>query len=201
MKVLKAAELSKAEKIAAVPKLLEKFSRCRPRFVCFVGKVIWDVVEPVLKANKSAIPESTASLPAPGDDSTGECGKLSGSASPISEKTGRDGESTKGKTKGNGKKPPFPYHLPLPYKLVHDSAPVVSLSQPVVSQLLIHDYSQPQSRRHCSSSSQAPPVWSPGIRYGQYISLLLSELHSSPFSSMTKPDSLRLSRFVSKKRS
>ncbi|EIM81873.1 DNA glycosylase [Stereum hirsutum FP-91666 SS1] len=118
-----AAELSKAEKIAAVPKLLEKFSRCRPRFVCFVGKVIWDVVEPVLKKNKCAIPEPAVSLPAPGDDSTGESGKPSGSASPISKKTGKNGKSTKEKKKGTGKKPPFPYHLPLPYKLVHDYAP------------------------------------------------------------------------------
>lgn len=172
-KILKAAELSKAEKIAAVPKLLEKFSRCRPRFVCFVGKVIWDVVEPVLKTNKCAIPESSASLPAPGDDSTGQSGKPSESASPTSRKTGRDGESTKGKTKGNGKKPPFPYHLPLPYKLVHDAAPDVSLSQSVMSQLLIYASSRPRSGRHYSSSSQAPLVWSLGIRYGKHTLIML----------------------------
>lgn len=140
MIILKAAELSKAEKKAAVPGLLQKFIRHRPRFVCFVGKVIWDVVEPVLKENASAIPKPIAPLPSLGcpigDDDAAERAGTSRSTSPTNKKSGGKAKSTKGQVKSNCKKPPFPYHLPLPYKLVHDPAPDVRLLEPTASQLL-----------------------------------------------------------------
>ena len=39
-----ARELSKAEMVASVPAFLNKLARHRPRFVCFVGMIIWDIV-------------------------------------------------------------------------------------------------------------------------------------------------------------
>ncbi|KAH7922912.1 DNA glycosylase [Leucogyrophana mollusca] len=57
-----AAELSKAEMKASVPTLLAKIARYRPRFLCFVGMGIWEIV-------KSALVEllsSTASTSAQG---------------------------------------------------------------------------------------------------------------------------------------
>ena len=39
-----ACELSRAEMIASVPAFLDKLARYRPRFVCFVGMIIWEIV-------------------------------------------------------------------------------------------------------------------------------------------------------------
>lgn len=41
---IQAAELSKSELKASVPALLRKITRYKPRFVCFVGMGIWEVV-------------------------------------------------------------------------------------------------------------------------------------------------------------
>ncbi|KAI0052051.1 DNA glycosylase [Auriscalpium vulgare] len=49
-----AAELSAADRISAVPALLAKIARYRPRIVCFVGKGIWLDVERVLKTTSVA---------------------------------------------------------------------------------------------------------------------------------------------------
>lgn len=42
--VPQACELPRAEMIASAPAFLNKLARYRPRFVCFVGVIIWDVV-------------------------------------------------------------------------------------------------------------------------------------------------------------
>lgn len=39
-----ACELSRAEMVTSVPAFLDKLARHRPRFVCFVGMVIWEIV-------------------------------------------------------------------------------------------------------------------------------------------------------------
>ncbi|KAF8429464.1 uracil-DNA glycosylase-like protein [Boletus edulis BED1] len=39
-----ACELSRAEMVDSVPAFLDKLARHRPRFVCFVGMVIWEIV-------------------------------------------------------------------------------------------------------------------------------------------------------------
>ncbi|KAI9567975.1 uracil-DNA glycosylase-like protein, partial [Boletus coccyginus] len=39
-----ACELSRAEMIASVPAFLDKLACHRPRFVCFVGMIIWEIV-------------------------------------------------------------------------------------------------------------------------------------------------------------
>ncbi|KAH7910968.1 uracil-DNA glycosylase-like protein [Hygrophoropsis aurantiaca] len=45
-----AAELSKVEMKAAVPVLLTKIAQYRPRFLCFVGMGIWEIVKSALVA-------------------------------------------------------------------------------------------------------------------------------------------------------
>ncbi|KIJ15194.1 hypothetical protein PAXINDRAFT_47970, partial [Paxillus involutus ATCC 200175] len=45
---IQACELSKAEMRASVPPFLDKLARHRPRFVCFVGMMIWEIVKSVL---------------------------------------------------------------------------------------------------------------------------------------------------------
>lgn len=42
--ILQACELSRAEMMASVPAFLDKLARHRPRFVCFVGMIIWEIV-------------------------------------------------------------------------------------------------------------------------------------------------------------
>ncbi|KAF8552142.1 DNA glycosylase [Imleria badia] len=39
-----ACELSRAEMVASVPAFLDKLARHRPRLVCFVGMIIWEIV-------------------------------------------------------------------------------------------------------------------------------------------------------------
>jgi len=42
--ILQACELSRAEMMASVPAFLDKLAHHRPRFVCFVGMIIWEIV-------------------------------------------------------------------------------------------------------------------------------------------------------------
>ncbi|KIJ63103.1 hypothetical protein HYDPIDRAFT_113666 [Hydnomerulius pinastri MD-312] len=51
----KACELSKSEMIASVPAFLNKIARHRPRFVCFVGMMIWEIV----KSSLAKMPDSS----------------------------------------------------------------------------------------------------------------------------------------------
>ncbi|THH20307.1 hypothetical protein EW146_g1012 [Bondarzewia mesenterica] len=46
-----AAEISPAEMIASAPTLLAKIASLRPRFVCFIGMVIWKVAERAIKTS------------------------------------------------------------------------------------------------------------------------------------------------------
>ncbi|KIK97277.1 hypothetical protein PAXRUDRAFT_825083 [Paxillus rubicundulus Ve08.2h10] len=45
---LQACELSKVEMTTSVPPFLDKLARHRPRFVCFVGMMLWEIVKNVL---------------------------------------------------------------------------------------------------------------------------------------------------------
>ncbi|KAH7882254.1 uracil-DNA glycosylase-like protein [Phlebopus sp. FC_14] len=55
-----ASELSKSEMVASVPAFLEKIALHKPRFVCFVGMGIWDIVKTVLaKMHLSSTAPST----------------------------------------------------------------------------------------------------------------------------------------------
>ncbi|KAL4068634.1 uracil-DNA glycosylase-like protein [Scleroderma yunnanense] len=53
-----AAELSKSEIKASIPAFLRKISRHKPRFVCFVGMGIWEVVQSTL--SRMALSSDTA---------------------------------------------------------------------------------------------------------------------------------------------
>ncbi|KAF9226158.1 DNA glycosylase [Gyrodon lividus] len=56
-----ACELSRAEMMASVPPFLDKLARRRPRFVCFVGMMIWEIVKNVVeKMSKQRTAEGLA---------------------------------------------------------------------------------------------------------------------------------------------
>lgn len=46
-------ELTKAEKLANVPRLLEEFKDARPKFICFIGKGIWEMITTYLNEAKN----------------------------------------------------------------------------------------------------------------------------------------------------
>ncbi|KAF9237755.1 uracil-DNA glycosylase-like protein [Melanogaster broomeanus] len=46
---IQACELSRAEMMASVPTFFDKLARHRPRFVCFVGMMIWEIVKSALE--------------------------------------------------------------------------------------------------------------------------------------------------------
>ena len=57
-----AGELSRAEMGASVQALLNKIYQCRPRVVCFVGKMVWDAVVKVLAKHVACHPSPTPKI-------------------------------------------------------------------------------------------------------------------------------------------
>lgn len=82
---VEAADLSRSEMKAAVPTLLQKISRFKPRFVCFVGMGIWEVIQTAL--SQMTMPSAT----------------MSQTARPVQQKTSKDGKNKANeRKKGNG---------------------------------------------------------------------------------------------------
>lgn len=80
-----AADLSKSEMKAALPTLLQKISRFKPRFVCFVGMGIWEVIQIAL--SQMTMPSATVSQ----------------AARPVQQKTSKDGKNKANeRKKGSG---------------------------------------------------------------------------------------------------
>ncbi|KAI0062782.1 DNA glycosylase [Artomyces pyxidatus] len=102
-----AVELSSEERALAVPSVLAKIARYKPRMFCFVGKGIWTDVERVLK--KASTKPATSML-----DSSAPPSPAANVSTP--------------KRKGRAKKTPPPEFVygVQPYKVVHDVKPDAS---------------------------------------------------------------------------